>query len=540
MRTPAEEITKRLLQGFDPDYFASLYRQMCYTFGDDWGKSQRVATLNGRLFPDWPEIIVRYMEVGRSRRILNSQFIGLSRSMGNEPAPEFPQLDKFTAEVRKQWYMTRYAGRNYEGEWAAEHENAFMDGDGLGLGFLAWGLMSNPKTQYQHVTCEYSPAVLTIFDRHARTPGRADWIAFCKYLPYHKAELLLGKKVAQEYVRNLYDTSASSGAAYPLEVVRIFDYYDLGMGKGSPTRAIIPGDLGNAPVDISDNVFECIPLSYMEYFTAPGMRRATGRIVMQMATQEGLNEIERFLRSCLKNPGFSIADVRQLDRRDIARLNAGETNVIVRLTNPIPGVEPFIRVQGAEVANTILQLWTMLERQFNADSGTNDLDRGNQLEQTKTLGEAELLASRSDTQSAWSGVQATRLHRRSVEMATKIGMKFDRDPVLLDVFGDNILFNDPAKPNTWMENWLSEPSKVLIGADQLKVKDNQMDMALKRRLVEGLSPLVQMGLISPQKFAEEMLRASGFTDAGEWAPSASPATEVDPANAGLPQMVNAV
>ena len=527
--TSTDTIKANLLQGYDPQWYASLYRQMCYSFGDDWNKIKSVRGEHGT-FPDFPEITVKYMEVGRSRRILNSAFIGLSRTMGNDPSPEFPQLDKFTAEVRKQWYMSRYAGSMYEGEWAQVHADAFMDGDGLGVGFVQFGLKSNPKTQFQYVTCEYSPAVLTLYDRHERTPDRARWMAFAKYLSVDQAAAMLGWKKAKEHSRPLNDGDQT----YPLEVVRVFDYYDIGIGpKGTPTRALICGDLANAPITVTENDFECIPQSHMLYFMAPGMKRPTGRIVMQMSTQEGLNEIERFLRKALKNPGFNIIDVTQFDKRDVARLNAGETNVNLRLTTPRPGVPPFYRVEGAEVAQTILYLRDMYERQFNTDSGTSDLERGNQLTQTKTLGEAQLLDQRSQTQSSWSDIQALKMHRRSVEMAVHIGEKFDRDPLLLDIFGDNILFNDPAVPSTYMNNWLAEPSKAMIAADSIRARDNQMDLALRRRTIVELGDLVQMGLISPQKFAEERLRASGFNDPGEWAPEQAPATELPSMVGGL-------
>lgn len=534
-KTPAEDIRKRLLQGYDPNHYASLYRQMCYAFGDDWNKNRRSGIdSTGGSFPDWPEITVRYMEVGRSRRILNSQFIGLSRSMGNAPAPEFPQLSKQSAEVRKQFYLARYHGNEREDSWADEHAAAYMDGDGLGAGFVHFGLKTNPKTGYQYVSAEHSPAVLTLYDRHERHPGRARWVCFVKYLAIDQASALFGEKVAKTYVRQLHDNFST----YPLDVVRVFDYYDMGWGpKGTPTRALIPGDFANEPLFVEENTFECLPFSHMTYLIAPGMRRPTGRIVMQMATQEGLNEIERHLRKALKSPTFNLMDVTQLNAKDLARLNAGDANVNVRIENPRPDAPPYIRIPGAEVAQTILALRDMYERQFNADSGTTDFERGNMSMEKRTLGENELLDSRSQTQSSWSQMQAVKMHQRSVEVALKIAEKFDKDPVLLDIFGTNALFNEPSQPHSWMSEWLQEPSRVLIGDDQLRARDAKQDQMDRLQMLSTLAPEVQAGLLSAQKFAEEKLRALN-EDPGDWQPQMAPSTEIGGSeNAGLPGMV---
>lgn len=540
-KTQPEDIRTRLAQGYDPSYYASLYRQMCYAFGDDWHKVKGVPSgVAGGSFPDFPEITVRYMETGRSRRILNSQFTGLSRVMATDPEPEFPQLDKWTGEVRKQYYLNRYRGDHYGGgNWADEHAYAYMDGDGLGLGFVQFGLESNPKTGYQRVSCEYSPAVLTLWDRHERNPSRARWVAFCKYLSIDQAAGLFGWKTAKRYRREIVDGESQA----PLEVMRVFEYYDMGYGpKGTPTRALIPSDLGMEPITLEDNPFECLPFSYMSYLMVPGMKRHTGRIIMQMSTQEGLNDIERHLRKALKSPSFDIVDVTQLNTDDLRRINAGDTNVKVRLDTPRPDAPPYIRVPGMEVAQTILALKEMYERQFNADSGTTDFDRGNLQSEERTLGENQLLDARSKNQQAWGAIQATKMHQRSVETCLKIAKDYDKDPLLIDVFGTNIPLNVPEDPRSWLTNFLEEPSHVLISDQSLRARDQDAERQRRQQSLAMLAPLLQMGLISPQKYAEEMLKAAGEQDPNDWMPTQTMDTSsAQPmmANAGLPSMVGA-
>jgi len=533
-KTTREDIQTRLLQGYDSAYYASLYRQMRYAFGDDWNRQNNTAGGVDGSFPDFPEITVQYLKTGRSRRILNSQFTGLARVMSVDPEPEFPQVDKYTGEVRKQYYLNRWR----EGNFAEAHASAYMDGDGLGYGFVHWGLETNPKTDYQRTTCEYSPAVLTLWDRQATDPGRARWVCFVKYLAIDQAASLFGWKTAKKYRRQM-----SENGNFPVECVRLFEYYDTGYGpKGTPTRAVIPADLGSEPILIEDNPFERLPFSYMMYFTAPGMKRATGRIVMQMSTQEGLNDIEAHLRKVLKSPTFDIVDVTQLNTDDLRRVNAGDYNVKVRLDTPRPDAPPYIRVPGAEVAQTILALRDMYERQFNADSGTTDFDRGNLTTEKRTLGENQLLDSRSQNQQAWGAVQAVKMHQRSVETCLSIAKEYDRDPMLVDIFGQNVPINDPAEPRSWLSAFLEEPSNILISDQQLRARDQDAQRQKRMAELDSLFPLVQAGYINPQKWTEEKLKAAGEQDPQDWAPqpvAAGPEMGGDPSMAGLPNMMGA-
>lgn len=501
--TPAAVITERLKQAWDPAWYDSIYNQQRYAFGESWD-TRRDGPSDRADIPDWPDIMVRFREVGVSRRILNTAFISLSRNMHSPAQPESTQVDKITNEMRKQFWLARYNADDGLGEWGHELENAYMDGDQFGVGFVQIGLKDNPHTGYTRVCLRHSPILHTLWDRHERNPGRAAYMAFLHYVPLSTARKMFGKE-AENFVRYLKDGYYTQ----TLEVVRFLEYYDIGYNGGTPTHCYILDGLTQKPRDIEENQFGVIPAAHIEHFLAPGMRRPIGRVAMQMATQEGINEIERHLRKVLRQSSFTIVDVTSMDRDDLNRVASGETNVPVKWT-PGPGTTsaPFVRVPAAEVAQTLLHLKEMLERQFNADSGTNDFEQGNLSDQKRTLGENMLLDQRSEVQSSRMEKNTTEFIKRTVKKVFHVAKLGDRDPILLDVFGRNYLFNDPSTPQASAMMWFDEPSDVVIDSQQMKKQDVAMDQVKELERLKTLEPMVGT-MFNPAWYAEQLLDAVG-------------------------------
>jgi hypothetical protein len=482
---------------------------MRYAFGESWRNDASPLGFEGGDFPDCPDIRVKYQEIGRSRRILNSQFIGLSRVMYADPQPEFPQLDKYTAEVRKQFFLSRYRGEGCgEGEWADEMAAAFMDGDGLGLGFVQVCLRTNPATGIQQVHLRHSPLLYTLWDRFERNPGRSRWIAFVRFMALEDAELMWGAEKAREGARVVYDTSRN----YGVNMVRYFEYYDTGYKNGAPTRAVILGSMSNPPVEISANPFGCLPSAHYTHFYAPGMRTPLGRVAMQMNTQESINEIERALRKAMRTPPLTIVDVGQIDEEDAKKANAGEQNGFVKWkSKPGHSVEPVQRVPGAEVAQATLKFLEVMEQQFTVDSGVTDFEKGVQPTANRTLGEDMLIDQRGQTQASWSELQAMKFHIRTVRKVLDIAAQFDRDPVTLDIFGKNYTLNEPKRPASRIDNWLKEPSAIVINTDSLRYQDVQQVRTQRLQQLLQAAPFVGKSL-DPTWFAEELAKALGESD----------------------------
>jgi hypothetical protein len=501
--TRAEDIAHRMRSGFDRSYYDSLFAQMQKAFGEQ-REMPRGADHAGE-FPDFPDIRPRIKEIGASSRILNTQFITLSRVAHGLPEPEFTQVDKVTGEVRKQFFVARSRGNGYsDGEWHTQCANAFLDGDGLGVGVVQVGLKANPKTGYQHVHVRHVPILQVLWDQHERSLSRARWVAFMHYLAPDIAVARFGKDILR-HVKELHE----AGSDQRLEVVRIFEYYDIGYGKGEPTMAIIPHDLGEKPLEIDENPFGCLPMAHYEHFLTPGMRRPMGRIPMLVAGQEAINEAERYMRSVMHRKGYDVYSPDMVDGDQLQDALQGRRTTVEAVRTPTQGERFIERVPAAEVGSSTLAYLSELQRNFNADSGVNDLDRGNMSQQARTLGENMLLDERSKVQSSWSALQFTLFVRRLVEKVEKVAAVGDRDPVEIDLNGVNILLNDPSEPRSLVANFLQEEARVVVSVESLVKQDAEREKMLNMATLEKLFPLVQQGLVDPTWWAEEYLRAAG-------------------------------
>jgi len=504
--TSVEDIKKVLQVGYDPDHVRTMYRQMCYAFGDAWDKVSAPDTQRGRIL-ECPDITVKFLEVGQSRRILNTSFHSLSSTMNQQPAPEIKGVGNERSEAIKQFLMARSEGEDCEGgDWGTEDAMAFLDGDNLGYGGVEIVLATNPETDLQRVGIRHVPATHVLYDRHERNPGRARWMAFIHHLAPDVAVAKYGK-MAERFIQPMFDRV--NGLTDPLESVRIVEVWTAGLGKADPTRTVLAIDLDGEVLEHGENPFECIPFAHYLHFIAPGMRRPVGKIALQMSTQEALNEVERHMRKMMRKASIDFADTNQVDPDDLQTyLDSG--GVLPVKYNPSPNGPPMFRLPAAEAAQTTLAWSQMLERQFNTDSGTTDLERGNQLEQNKTLGEAQLVDARSSVNDSWSELQATLYHRRKYAKIMQIASKFDRDPIELVTADGPIVLNDPGNPASHIDSLYPGPLKFLVSTESLRKVDSQQEMAQKMGVLSSLGDLVQAGLADPEWWAKERIKAAGY------------------------------
>lgn len=504
--TRDEVIKRRLTEGYDPSHYAFVYNQMRYAFGEKWRDDLGFPGLDGGsgTFPDFPALQFRRSEVGISRRIWNGQFIGLSKIASTIPEPEFTQIDKYTGEVRKQFYLTRMGMNDvYNVCGMEERERAIEDGDGLGVGVLQWTLKED-RQGFQYVCPDHVSVLHFIWDRHSLSVGRSEYVGVVKYLSPEDATDIYGSKFAKQYTRTLCDTNGSQ----PYQAVRLIEYYDIRGGR-VPTKAIIGGDIGNQPFSIEENEFEILPFSYYVHWQPPGMMRPIGRIALQMPTQEAINRVERNLMISLKKNGFDIVDAQQLDEADMRRLNSGDPNVSVKITNPKQGVTPFVRVPGQEVAQTTMALYNVLMEQMTADSGITSFDTGNLSNQKRTLGENQLADARGATQMGWSEKRVAEFDMNSVRVFSHIARMFDRSPTVVNAFGQNVEINNPSMPQSSAESLFEQPSKVVIGIDAIRATDAEQEKLMRIALLERMMPYAQAGAIPVQWLAREVIKAAG-------------------------------
>ena len=510
--TSEDEIRDRLLESYDPQYYDSIYRQMRYAFGKGYDTRESSGSMP-RKFPVFPDIVVDMLQVGRSRRILNNLFIDLTRVRYSEIEPEFPEInDPILQEARTKFWLARANGYGHDGgAWTDHFDAAYFDGNAVGTGFVQVGLVKNPQSGKARVQVRHAPATQVLWDRHSRFASDARFVCFSQLIPADVAIRRFGEE-ARKHVRSYFD---SPGVGTPLNAVRIFEYFDLGSDDVASTYAVIIDDLTGPVVKRQPMPFTCLPFGCYTHLQVPGLRRAIGRIVLQMATQEAINEIEAHLDSAVKQKPFTVLDTDLIEKIDLDRLVAGEDLPYVRMKKTPAGASgpPFYTVPGGQLSSIIGERFAILTSQMTADSGVTDFDRGSPTVQRRTATEVEMISQRSGSQGSWQMRQLARFMRQTVGVVLDIAKEYDRDPVKIDVSGVNLTINDPADPRLSLESLLAEPSSILVTEETLQSADGD---AKKQKRLAQLQILAGDPAIEPRKLALEKLKVLGFEDREDW------------------------
>lgn len=199
--------------------------------------------------------------------------------------------------------------------------------------------------------------------------------------------------------------------------------------------------------------------------------------------------------------------------------------VFLRSTQPLP--QPLIKVERSDVTNADMALREMLERQFAVDSGLTDLDRGVLQASERTKAENEMAQAGAQQNQSASRLQLMVFLSELGDLVTHIARDWDRSPTWVDVFGSNLLLNDPSEPLMSLANWFAEPSQVRIAEESLTSGDDTSRRLRRIAEMDAMVPYVQLGL-NPTKLVEERVKAAQLDDVDEWV-GQMPAAEAPPA-----------
>lgn len=459
--TDPKTIEKNLRQAWDGDYYSHIYSSIAYTLGRKYSDAGTPSWLTtGGDPPDFADILPRFYNIGESRRILSNSSLTMMKVCYMNPDPAFPELPKWHEIVRKAYIKKLWT----DGEWANEAHRAFLDGDGLGVGFVQIGIKEG-KVEIMH-----HPLFNVVWDRHQWAIGRCRFICFVHHLPVETAVDMFGSKVKDKAVPlpTVSDGGAGLASDSQLERVKVLEYYDMGIGKSEPTWCFRLNGFSGEILDISPNEYECLPFSFYQHIHFWGMRRPMGRIAMQFATQEMRNLVEQYIKTVLeRGKPIDVIDTTSIDPDDVERMHAGEILGVVRTTGQDGAKPAYARIPAVEVPGTAFNLLNLLDRELNAESGNSEADRANVTQFQRTLGEIERVQAGADIQTMWSRRQWARFLERLITKVVKIGAKFHVAPIELDVEGVNVLFNNPEEPRSALSYWLTEESSVVIAENTL-------------------------------------------------------------------------
>lgn len=483
----------------DPRQLALIARMQRYAITTIWDDTAVQANV-GRgdewpWFEDWSPYTV---ETGRTNKILTANRLKKSRLLSAEIEPMSDDVSSVTSEGRKAFWKARFDGiGGTEGSFEPHIAGQFDDYDLLAVGCMYAGLVDDPKSGRQAAALRHVQLPNVVWDRSARSPVNARCVALRFMVPYDDAANEFGKEAAsqaKEWMRQ-------QGLSSPAPVVPYIEYYDVGIGGKEPTRCCWLGSHHNKPYKLERNPYGAfIPAAFMVNSIPPGSRFPFGGVFTLMAVQEMINQMERYAVNVMKKGPIDLWRLNALESQDINDYVAGKNNGNITVTDEsIEDIKNYLlRIDGAKLSPDNAMSQEHYERVFSETAGLSEVDRGNTSEQTKTLGELNLVQDQTATNRAFDDRQVTEGLARDVEVFFEVARLFDKAPVMVnytmpDGSRRNPTINDPQDPRMSAANLLAQYSRVKIDPGSLTFSDARSKRLKKLQdLVGGLLPIMQL------------------------------------------------
>lgn len=491
--------------GFSSQWYNARYNEMQRAFGGATGEQRLLLPASSAgSYPDYPDVFARELWVSRSRKIFSTMQLYVARNMASIPIPDFkgPEIDKHSAELLREFYRIR----SEQGKWHTQLEQAYCDGSMLGTGYIYVGTVVDSEG-YAKVEIEHIPCLHVLYDINAKTIDRAKWMAVCRYYSVDEAEALFGDQVHTK-IRTL-----ATGDGVQTEVVRVFEYQDVGLigkegYKVEPTRAYILDDLDGPVLERERNPYDALTIAQYYQVLASGMRRPVGRVHSMLAAQAQLNKIEdRADQEIACGGTINLYDSVLMDNSDAAKLRAGAIAPWLGIKSLSKDAPPIMRIPPSPVDGKMIEIWQAWSEEFNGVSGTTELDRGTDTG-NNTLGQDQILQSRSDSAQNRDAVQLVRFYRQIVNLVMRVAKASDDCPVTLKLAGYSIAMNIPGYPESGIDNWIPDELDPLIDTQDMTPGQ---DAIRKQQRLAGLqlyTPYLGT-LVSPEWFMKELITANG-------------------------------
>lgn len=490
-----------------PDaHYESIEAQRRYSFT---GKSSSGTTSFKASIPMFEDFNVRDMKVGVVRRIFNNQFSALTRLMSKDPSPEFPQVTRIESETRAAFFRERWTGYSLR----EPVQRAWLDMDALGIGCV----LCSPDDvgDFRVASLTHIPPGRLIYDRLALTPQESDWLAFVHIM--HKGDAMERFPKAALRTQSWGQTVTQGGDASNIEVVAVIEYRDK-----EGFSCVFVGDHQGPVYEVNDEAVYGdgrIGAALGTGWVPPGFTRPMGRVFTQMPVAEMRARIDERMAVEASAPGIYIYNPNALSATDIKRLKESNKNhYFLPSDNPPDNMPPLMYVSGPGIDQGILTLDGKLNVDEQHSSGISDIDRGAQARrETATATAARQQASAANM--GMAEMNTINFMSSVVDEYLNCAALFDDMPTVVDVRRANIKINDPENQLSSIAEIMAEPSKVVITSESLSAVDERAKKDEMLQEVYALMPLVQAGLISGPKVAEEILRIRDVPDPEAYMPT---------------------
>ncbi len=279
----------------------------------------------------------------------------------------------------------------------------------------------------------------------------------------------------------------------PVKIVRVIEDWDMTSDTGdTPTYATILGQIQLKNIKKRANPFPSLPVAFFVNFIPSGQQRPVGLIKMQASTAEQINAIERAMKKHFeRGQSLDLLDVTMIDENDLRKWSAGEDIRFLKMNGALDKT-PWTRIAAEELSQTSLGYLQHLERQYTTDSNLSEGDRNISSGGRKSATEIRDLSNRINMNAAWVPRQALRYAQRLVTKVMEVARVADLHPRMLDIYGQNIMINDPEVFESRLEHFLEEPSVTIIGSESMTPEEDRLKRSERQaQLMEYL----QMGLV---------------------------------------------
>lgn len=514
--TKVEVAIKRIKGGIDKDFSNSLYDQMRYAMGVDtsWSPPEQQDDI-----PFYPELVMNSIEIAQSRTLMRSIQIMVSKLLSNQLGMRVTKAPLILQEVMQQYFQTRMIGDGTaDGGWIEELRAAGSDGNALGVGVVQIGLEEDHKSGMQKTTVRRHSPWYVVFSPYVKNLSKTDWICFVHHLSPEDAEELFSEELARRFRKAAIRTQASGEQ---VDLVRVYEYFDLGVKGGDPTRILILGDLavklGDPRVKRSLNDFEVLPFAVCTGWESPILKRPFGRIINELPHEVARRKSERRIHQTLDQPPILVIDEKAINDEDLESYKKGIPMKYLRYKSESGNANTVVaRIPGAEVSDNE---WAHLQYTDQAQtkaSGISEMERGVQSSKRQTRFETMALMNVGDINKSFEVFQQTIFVKRFLDKLFVIAKKFDKTPFSIMVQGQTVEFNQPGVQDSWLSEFLGEDYEIKVDVESLTGPDDDLKMSRKLAKLQSLAPEVAAGLINAQKYARRKLEIMGEDDIQEW------------------------
>lgn len=504
-----EEIRQLVLSGVDRERLDAMHSMAMYALTSTVKDRGQWRTTGNSIWPVYLDYVPNRIEVGNSRKILNTSRILLSEFSG-VIVPETKGVDDTTNQERQQAWIVRSKGDGMgDGGWDVEQAQQYTDFRELGIGAVCHDELVDDQ-DLEYATLRHFRATDVIYDPSVRNPLRAKW--YCRRTPFTKYEAidLFGEKMV-----TVNELLPMGGGSYPLEIVWYYEFFSVPFAGRRATYCSWVGfpEEGKVHRTPRSARTDQLNVSWGVNYLPAASRWPIGGVWLQCATQALMGNLEQKFKRSSDRQSMTGIDLNYVKGKNLqqAQKNGGWLEMELPQDGDIR--KAVLEIAGGQIDQGDLALYDLAQRQYNEDSGTTEQMRGNLSEQDRTLGEQQLAQMGAEKGQSYEKVQALAMTARVVNKTFDRMKRFDRSPMLIDLDGYDLLLNDPEDPRLSLEEIFRDKGEVQISPGSFSMSDDRVKRAQRAAELSDPNLVSLVGkTVSLEWYTEQVMKNKGEND----------------------------